>query len=125
MFDKYEISARPQHVSVNTEITEKRAPTDESVRLLSEMERAAFGRLIEKMDLPDNTISGKVFRHINHECLEEKLTAVLLINGKQVVASVMMDADKYKTMFSLRDQIAKQIANQLMPKLVNDVVSRS
>lgn len=60
MFDTYRVS--PSRISVNTTVTEKRAATDDSVRLLKEMEEKARERIVESMILPNNLLSGTVHR---------------------------------------------------------------
>jgi len=57
MFDQIHIGGGSHHH--RHEITEKRAPTDESVRLLREMEEAAEKRVIERGALKDNLLEAQ------------------------------------------------------------------
>lgn len=50
----------PQHVTVEETHTERRAPTDESVRLLREMEEAARASVVASYVFRDNTFDGAV-----------------------------------------------------------------
>lgn len=66
MFDKTYISTGKSggsHHSHRHEVTvnEHRAPTDESVRLLNEMEQAAKNNLLNSIVIKDNTLNGVVF----------------------------------------------------------------
>jgi len=62
MFDRYVIAPHPSSITVNH--TEKRAPTDESVKLLREMESAARSSVVEAMRIESNTVKAVVHRHL-------------------------------------------------------------
>lgn len=55
MFDKHHHHhSHNRHVSVSKTVTEKRAPTDESVKLLKEMEGAARDKILDSVRLDKN-----------------------------------------------------------------------
>lgn len=56
MFNTYLVSRQPSHHSVS--VTEKRAPTDESVRLLKEMESAVREKVVESVRVERNGIKA-------------------------------------------------------------------
>lgn len=58
MFDRTYVQKGPSHLSVNARITEKRAPTDESVRLLREMESAARSEVDRAIRLESNNFKA-------------------------------------------------------------------
>lgn len=86
MFDKH-ISVNgprfPSHISINS--TEKRAPTDESVRLLREMEEAAEKNVVARGTLENNLLEGQWT--ILSRPYEDKHECVLRmkINGHEIV----------------------------------------
>jgi len=51
MFDSYNVRAVTEHTSVTREVHEHRAPTDQSVRLLAEMEDKALARVLDSVRL--------------------------------------------------------------------------
>ena len=59
MFNKT-VHNHDRYVSQTTSITEKRAPTDESIKLLKEMEAHAFDKLLGNFEVKNNVISGNV-----------------------------------------------------------------
>ena len=59
------------HTTVRQEVTEKRAPTDESVRLLREMESAAREQVQKSMSLPGNELKGVI--HTRRDMLDRCL----------------------------------------------------
>jgi len=58
MFDVHRHITKPQHITVTETRHEHRAPTDESVRLLREMEQAAKEKLISVTRLEGNTLNA-------------------------------------------------------------------
>jgi len=57
MFDRYQIGAREQHITRT--VTEHRAPTDESIRLLREMEEKARSQVIESFAVGGNALEAR------------------------------------------------------------------
>jgi hypothetical protein len=79
MFDYYNVGVGPSSMTV----TEQRAPTDESVKLLREMEAAALQGILKTVDVKNNVVEGKVV-FMRHSPLQDvKLIAVFKLNGKQ------------------------------------------
>lgn len=123
MFDRYIV--QPQRVTerVTVEKHEHRAPTDESVRLLSEMEKAAKDKIIEAIDVSDNQFSAVV--HIMQDMLSRRTLAecVFSMNGKKVTAKVSIPSSssaklgsdpKRELATAIRDEVAKEIASLLV-----------
>lgn len=75
----------PSEISVNANITEKRAPTDESVRLLREMEASAEKSVIARGSLENNVLNGEWT--IISKPWEDRHECVLRmeINGREIV----------------------------------------
>lgn len=82
MFDRYDIQAGPTRVDVHEERHEYRAPTDESVRLLMDMEEAARRKLMAVLRLDNNLFKATV--HIFRAPLEgkNKITIRYQLNGQ-------------------------------------------
>jgi len=84
MFDKFMImNEKSGPSSINVKVEEKRAPTDDSIRLLREMELEVRKRILESMAIDNNTIKGAVIsiepqRMSNKELIFGKFN----LNGK-------------------------------------------
>lgn len=87
MFDKTIIEQRTS----NTYITEKRAPTDESVRLLREMESKAKDEVIKAVKLPSNEFTGVV--HLMRDAMSCNTNVAVLfkLNGKEHKVFISFD----------------------------------
>lgn len=102
---------------VTREVHEHRAPTDESVKLLREMEQAAEAKRIAGMRLEGNEFHGMV--EVNHHCADYRTEAVAIfdLNGKRCTARAQADGLQRideALMVKLRDETAKVIAGVML-----------
>lgn len=103
------------------DIHEHRAPTTDSARFLSELQREAEKRIIATVPLEDNLIKGQVFLHHYYAINAYQLVAAYKVNGKTFETTVEKSAfqirtveDQVKFLHELRDKIATDIANDLL-----------
>lgn len=86
MFDRTFVNrsiSSPSHVTV----TENRAPTDDSVRLLAEMEQATMKRILGKLRLEGNTIDCQIFEF--HSLTAERVLGIaIVVNGERTMLEV-------------------------------------
>lgn len=110
----------------NVNVTEKRAPTDESVRLLKELEKAAFDKMLGSFELPSNVVRSRVA--VNQDPLRWKNQFYILteINGKKYEMRVDVDSDRDR-----REQIdllykglSEQLAQIIMPDVFNEAMAQ-
>ena len=87
MFDTYHTHTRPSRSTVtvdqHTEITVKKAPTDESVRLLREMEATARQNVIAAISVGSAALDIKLLVETKYMGLELELTLMININGQR------------------------------------------
>ena len=105
MFNRTVINKGDTH----TYVTEKRAPTDESVRLLREMESKAKEEVIKSISLPSNEFSGVVHLMRDYLSCQTKVVVLFKLNGKDHKVPISLDDFK-------DDNLEKQ-----MRKVLNDV----
>lgn len=110
---------RTEYVTTTVNVTEKRAPTDESVRLLGEMERAAEQRVIESIRVGDMVFKCVVHSHADMLNDQRVLVAVFSLNGKQMKAEHRVStrddrSDPGAAIRGLRDEMAKVIATSVL-----------
>jgi len=127
MFDRPTLVVTPtRHTTehVTREIHEHRAPTDESVRLLREMEQKVKDQIIEAVHVGDTTFECVVhtMRHPMDQSVE--WLAIFSLNGKKMRASYRQtDRDQFQSISpaeKLRNAIAETIATEiLIPALRN------
>jgi hypothetical protein len=113
------IVAPTQHTTeyVTREVHEHRAPTDESVKLLREMEAKAQEQVIEAMHVGDMTFECVVHTLKRWEDDTTTLKAVFSLNGKKLTAEYTDHAwrtNKRDMVMKLRDEMAKVIAEQVL-----------
>ena len=78
-------------VDVTTTVTEKRAPTDESVRLLKEMESAARAKIIEVIEVKSNIFTAKAVYWDNCPMNAISCTVLFDLNGTRKEFSFSVD----------------------------------
>ena len=78
MFDTYRLESSPSYSSVY--VTEKRAPTDESVRLLKEMEHAAAEKLLESVRVENCGIDAVMHRYEDYLTQQTKFLIIYKLN---------------------------------------------
>ncbi len=117
MFDQY-VLGRSQHHSHNhrVEVTEHRAPTDESLKLLREMEQKVEKDRIASMVLDSNGVKGRIEFMARVDRCEIGAVAIVDLNGERirVESGVGMGASPEDLLLKLRDDLAKEIASRIM-----------
>jgi len=88
MFNKTYITERahtnyvPYAKTVN--ITEKKAPTDESIKIYAELQRKALESISETIEVKNHIVEGKIIRFIDDMTSDnEKVLVVFKINGQE------------------------------------------
>ena len=80
----------PYVKSVN--VVEKRAPTDESVKVLKELEDAAWNKILDTFTANDNVFSGTIL-HVNLRCdsFQYEIYLEFTLNGTKHIVKEMVD----------------------------------
>jgi hypothetical protein len=124
MFDRTIIvPGRTRTEYVTREVHEHRAPTDESVKLLREMEQKARDQVIDAVHVGDAHFECVI--HTMNHVLDgsTEMLAVFSMNGKKMTVShrdQMWRSDRVQMVAALRDEMAKEIATViLLPALQN------
>ena len=128
MFDRTVIHAprRTECVDRHVTITEKRAPTDQSVKLLSEMELAAEDRLICRGEIRNNTLAAQwnVFQDCASGMMDYKVAIRVKLNGEEHLLRFSIEykygKDQQAVVVAVRDKIAELVAAQIMIEAFND-----
>ena len=120
MFNNYTVKT-DKNSTQNINIVEKRAPTDDSIKLLHEMEEKAFNSVIKQVDVDNNILKGKVVYYGNDYPIQELVCVYSFIlsgNRYDVKNSLSFNAMKIKTnkdiVFDFYEAISKEITKQLL-----------
>lgn len=117
MFDRYTISPSTDHHHYHrSEITERRAPTDESVRLLREMQQAAEKEVIKALSVRGNSFNALVHSVRVPLSATIKFLVVYELNGNRY--SVPIEFDDYtpteKVIQGVIDELSRHIAINIL-----------
>lgn len=103
---------------VTREVNIHRAPTDESVKLLKEMEQAAREKVVESIHVGDTKFECVVHTMLDNLSDEMIFQAVFTVNGKKMTAEhrhrVRERTDWNNGFLSLADEVAKVIAEEVI-----------
>lgn len=129
MFDTINNPVRTEYVTKNVNVTEKKAPTDESVRLLMEMEEKVLQRFLGKMIVNDNSINLELASFFDITRFDKIVYYRLTINGKQyqdkVDLRIPINGDSIDYIIqSVVDSIAKTIAIVLFNSIPPETIKK-
>lgn len=131
MFDKYFIREGASHSTSNVKVEEKRAPTDESVRLLREMEEKACNNITNAIVIEDNVVNGSVMVFdIDPFDRHYRFVASFQLNGKdfrveESINETVLGAEGEMIMINfLYKAVADELARQLLSAGVEKYADR-
>ena len=122
MFDKYIVT--PEHttyVPYEKTIIEKRAPTDESIKLFDEYQKRAQESLIERVHVADNTLNMEGAAFYEHYSDQYVFRYRVLLNGCEISDFVRMNKSATESHRDLYLMAYEKIARQIAEKLINIV----
>ena len=124
MFDRTIVHQAPDHIRAEITVTEKRAPTDDSVRLLREMEAKAKAEVIKAVAINDNLFNGVI--HTVFDALSYRTTVRLVysMNGKKHTTDYHIDDSRSldDSIAGLIYAVARDIAIEILRKPISDAM---
>lgn len=124
MFDRTIVHQAPDHIRAEITVTEKRAPTDDSVRLLREMEAKAKAEVIKAVAINDNLFNGVI--HTMFDALSYRTTVRLVysMNGKKLTTDYHIDDSRSldDSIAGLIDAVARDIAVEILRKPISEAM---
>lgn len=118
MFDTYVTERTTEYVTKNINITEKRAPTDESVKLLNEMQDKAVENLVKRFSTSNNTlqITGAVYD--NPFKGEKELHCKFVLNGQEHTFRVEVPSWECKNKYEMVEKLYKRVCEKLAVEIM-------
>lgn len=124
MFNRTIVHQAPDHIRAEITVTEKRAPTDDSVRLLREMEAKAKAEVIKAVAINDNLFNGVI--HTMFDALSHRTTVRLVysMNGKKLTTDYHIDDSRSldDSIAGLIDAVARDIAIEILRKPISEAM---
>ena len=104
-------------------VTEKRAPTDESVRLLREMEAAASASIVKSIQIVDNSVNCSMHIRENFLSGTKDMIVVYSINGKRREFNFShRDESRNELIRSLIQKFGEHLAVTMLEKPFNEAL---
>jgi len=101
--------------------TEYRAPTDESVRLLKEMEEKAREKIIDSFSVKDTHFECKFFQEKDYLTLDTKFVVIYSMNGKKRTVNVRIEEGAIENTYK---KLLTAVANDIAHAMLADAFSR-
>jgi hypothetical protein len=111
------VNQPPRTEYVTRDVHEHRAPTDDSVKLLREMEEKAKDQVIQAVHVGDTTFECVVHMQKHPMDGSTSLLAVFSLNGKKMTAEFREQdwrSDKFKLVDGLRAALADKISREVL-----------
>lgn len=111
---------RTEYVTREVNVHEHRAPTDESVALLREMESAAKDEVIKAVRVADTRFECVVHTWLDFMSDSTKYRAIFSLNGKNLTADAEMPRGRHRPVKPtdefelLREEMARVIAAEVL-----------
>lgn len=127
MFDDIRIytPSQPTYVSKQIAVTEHRAPTDESVKLLNEMTQKALENITRRLITADNHLHISAFLYDDFRMQERHWCVKLTLNGKDHVIEVALPYYQYHTpetmIKALYNKVVQTLAHEIMQPLLEEM----
>lgn len=122
MFDTIRVGGGVTHVHSTT--TERRAPTDESVRLLMEMEQAAERRVIERGEIKDNVVNARWSALYDRESPDiVNLYVRFTINGVDVERKIPFCQSRFVKPQEKFQQIHAVVVEEVARTITSEILS--
>jgi hypothetical protein len=102
----------------NTEITEKKAPTDESLRLLDEFRKEAIASVVERGLVRVESIKADIAYGRRMDAFEQFVDYRVVLNGKKIVGSYPIDYNERVCIETLIKAVSKDIAIELSKEVI-------
>jgi hypothetical protein len=117
MFNKTIIEQRTN----NSYVTEKRAPTDESVRLLREMEASARLEVIKSIQLPSNEFSGVIHMMRDFMSCNTNIAVMFKLNGKDHKVLISLEDFKDVSLDKRIEKIVNETSKYLAANILQSI----
>lgn len=119
MLDKtYNIDWGDSHNSTTTTITEKRAPTDDSVRLLMEMEKKALDKILMCVKLDSNEFNARWHIESDYMSYNHNVICKFILNKREYEFEFTMPCKYCK-----KDEIVEFVRMEIIDK-VSGILTR-
>lgn len=120
MFDTYTYRARsgPEFVTVNKTVKEYRAPTDESIKLLREMESKAKEQVIKAIAVVDNKFNCSIQMWQDSLSCSFDILVAFDLNGERLTAKHRIFMHEIKDTHEVVQELLKAVSDEIARHLI-------
>lgn len=111
MFDNYYAPTRTEYITKDVNVKEYKAPTDDSVKLLNEMQEKTLANIVKQFSVQDNEFNFGVMSYKNPVRYTTEVIIKFSLNRKQY--EVSLDVDEFKSKDGQVQDIYKGLCSKL------------
>jgi hypothetical protein len=112
-----------QYITKEVNITEKRAPTDESVKLLNEMSDKAIKNIIQQVSTSNNTLQMFSMSYRDWRTGELVISCKMTLNHKDYIFDVKVLDFEFKSEYDFIDSIYNSVCKELTNIIIQPLLS--
>lgn len=109
--------------TTNSTTVEKRAPTDESVRLLKEFERAARDNIEASIRLQGNAFKAHIMKQMDYLAWDKSYVVLYELNGTRHRAEIRI-MDRQQGMDEVKEELLTQLGQHIAANVLADAFSK-
>jgi len=117
-------SQSTNYVPYEKTVVEKRAPTDESIRLYEEIKEKAYNSILDSLSVIDNTFNFKVILYKDIYSFSNIVRYLFTLNSKEFDGEYRTNlenlSNKQELFEELYNKLATTIAEQLITTLIKE-----
>jgi hypothetical protein len=122
MFDTY-VTRAPSSVHHSTTVHEHRAPTDDSVKLLNEMQQKALNNITASLATSNNTLQLTAHLYQDPALMQHHWGVKLKLNGKEYLIKdkIGLDVGREQAIESLYKSVIAQVSAIIAAPLLKEM----
>ena len=118
MFNKTYMAEQSAATHVTATTHEHRAPTDQSIQLLNEMQDAALANIVSRLSTSDNTLRAEAFVMRDPRSMTDFVAYKITLNGEDYEGKIEIDRSDGAPERALVDRFARIIAIQVFSSIL-------
>ena len=123
MLNRYYIGGGSHSHTHNHNTLEQRAPTDESVKLLREMEAAAKASIVETMSVGGNGFEGVIHIMRQHDMYgTTEARCVFSLNGRKLTSEASVKDWESNPVAAARGELIKRLMDETAKKIAIEIL---
>ena len=112
------VQTKTEHVPYVKTVIEKRAPTDDSIRIYEEVKEKAYASIVDTIEIRDNAVNIKAILYRDLFTFAHICKYVVRINGHKLKGEIDISEFDFKDKFEFVNLIFKRVSEHLAGEMI-------